>query len=210
MSNRGQIDSVIDDDDELCPLCIEEFDLSDKNFKPCPCGYQICQFCFNNIKTHNEEGRCPNCRRVYDESTIQYKVPDADEFKADLALKHRKAAAAKKKEVEKREIEASSRKNLAGVRVVQKNLVYVIGLNPTIRDESQLLQTLRGPEYFGQYGDIEKIVVSKAKPGGNPNQGIGVYVTFARKVDAATCITAVDNSLNGDRVLRYVFNRVFV
>ncbi|OJJ45359.1 hypothetical protein ASPZODRAFT_134004 [Penicilliopsis zonata CBS 506.65] len=202
MSNRQQIDSVIDDDDEFCPLCIEEFDLSDKNFKPCPCGYQICQFCYNNIKTHSEEGRCPNCRRVYDESAIQYKVPDADEFKADLALKHRKAAAAKKKEAEKREIEASSRKNLAGVRVVQKNLVYVIGLNPTIRDESQLLQTLRGKEYFGQYGDIEKIVVSKAKPGGNPNQGIGVYVTFLRKTDAATCIGAVDGSVNGDRVLR--------
>ncbi|KAJ5105706.1 hypothetical protein NUU61_003053 [Penicillium alfredii] len=167
MSNRQQIDSVIDDDDEFC-----------------------------------EEGRCPNCRRSYDDSTIQYKIPDAEEFKADLALKHRKAAAAKKKESEKREIEASSRKNLAGVRVVQKNLVYVIGLNPTIRDENQLLQTLRGREYFGQYGDIEKIVVSKAKPGGNPNQGIGVYVTFTRKADAATCITAVDGSANGDRVLR--------
>ncbi|EER41497.1 CCR4-NOT core complex subunit Not4 [Histoplasma capsulatum H143] len=202
MSSRAQNDTVIDDDDESCPLCIEEFDLSDKNFKPCPCGYQICQFCYNNIKTHSEEGRCPNCRRVYDESTIQYRVPDVDEFKADLALKHRKAAAAKKREAEKREIEASSRRNLAGVRVVQKNLVYVIGLNPTIRDESQLLQTLRGDQYFGQYGDIEKIVVSKAKPGGNPNQGIGVYVTFARKADAATCIAAVDGSPNGDRVLR--------
>ncbi|KAJ6069845.1 hypothetical protein N7499_011732 [Penicillium canescens] len=202
MSSHSLIDSVIDDDDEFCPLCIEEFDLSDKNFKPCPCGYQICQFCYNNIKTHSEEGRCPNCRRGYDESTIQYKIPDAEEFKADLALKHRKAAAAKKKEAEKREIEASSRKNLAGVRVVQKNLVYVIGLNPTIRDENQLLQTLRGREYFGQYGEIEKIVVSKAKPGGNPNQGIGVYVTFSRKTDAATCINAVDGSGNGDRVLR--------
>lgn len=186
---------------------------------------QICQFCYNNIKTHSEEGRCPNCRRPYDDSTIQYKIPDAEElviihyplfqpdvpsltcfrsfrFKADLALKHRKAAAAKKKEAEKREIEASSRKNLAGVRVVQKNLVYVIGLNPTIRDENQLLQTLRGRDYFGQYGDIDKIVVSKAKPGGNPNQGIGVYVTFSRKADAATCIAAVDGSVNGDRVLR--------
>ena len=121
-----------------------------------------------------------------------------------MALKHRKAAAAKKKEVEKREIEASSRQNLAGVRVVQKNLVYVIGLNPSIRDENQLLQTLRTREYFGQYGDIDKIVVSKAKPGGNTNQGIGVYVTYATKNDAATCIAAVDGSPNGDRVLRYV------
>lgn len=53
-----QQDTVIDDDEEtwfvevsddhsslltlyLSPLCIEEFDLSDKNFKPCPCGYQV-------------------------------------------------------------------------------------------------------------------------------------------------------------------------
>ena len=68
MSSRTQHDSVIDDDEELwyvgrrsrrqrcvrgldltgllilvllSPLCIEEFDLSDKNFKPCPCGYQV-------------------------------------------------------------------------------------------------------------------------------------------------------------------------
>jgi CCR4-NOT transcription complex subunit 4 len=78
----------------------------------------------------------------------------------------------------------------------------VIGLNPTIRDENQLLMTLRGPEYFGQYGEIDKIVVSKAKPGGNPNQGIGVYVTYATRADAATCIASVDGSPNGDRVLR--------
>lgn len=88
--------------------------------------------------------------------------------------------------------------------MVQKNLVYVIGLNPTARDENQLLQTLRGDKYFGQYGEIDKIVVSKAKPGGNPNQGIGVYVTFTRKEDAATCIACVDGSSNGTRILRLV------
>lgn len=26
------------------PLCVEEFDLSDKNFRPCPCGYQVSTF----------------------------------------------------------------------------------------------------------------------------------------------------------------------
>jgi len=29
------------DEDEVCPLCCEEFDLSDKNFIPCPCGYRV-------------------------------------------------------------------------------------------------------------------------------------------------------------------------
>ena len=101
-------------------------------------------------------------------------------------------------------MENSSRRNLAGVRVKQQNLVYIIGLIPSIRDEQALLQTLRGPDYFGQYGEIEKIVVSKAKPGA-ANQGIGVYVTYARKEDAALCINSVDGSLNGERVLRAQF-----
>lgn len=77
----------------------------------------------------------------------------------------------------------------------------MIGLVPTIRDEGALLQTLRGQDYFGQYGEIEKIVVSKAKPGAI-NQGIGVYVTYTTKDAAADCIRAVDGSMNGDRILR--------
>lgn len=115
--------------------------------------------------------------------------------------KNKKQAAAKRKETEKKEVENSTRRNLAGVRVKQQNLVYVIGLEPTKKDESMLLETLRGKDYFGQYGDIEKIVVSKAKAGAT-NQGIGVYVTFKRKEDAATCIEAVDGSSNGERILR--------
>ena len=128
-------------------------------------------------------------------------MPTAEEFKLDLQNKNRKQAAAKRKETEKREVETSSRRSLAGIRVKQTNLVYVIGLIPTIKDETSLLQTLRGPDYFGQYGEIEKIVVSKAKAS-SASQGIGVYVTYTRKEDAALCIQTVDGSMNGDRVLR--------
>lgn len=40
--SRTQHDQVIDDDEEeTCPLCVEEFDLMDKGFRPCPCGYQV-------------------------------------------------------------------------------------------------------------------------------------------------------------------------
>ena len=77
----------------------------------------------------------------------------------------------------------------------------MIGLEPTKKDETTLLETLRGKDYFGQYGDIEKIVVSKAKAGAT-NQGIGVYVTFRRKEDAAVCIDCVDGSMNQEKVLR--------
>lgn len=30
-----------DDEEEICPLCCETLDLTDKNFFPCPCGYQV-------------------------------------------------------------------------------------------------------------------------------------------------------------------------
>ncbi|KAF2798462.1 hypothetical protein K505DRAFT_233199 [Melanomma pulvis-pyrius CBS 109.77] len=203
MSRIQQDQFVDDDEDECCPLCVEEFDLSDRNFRPCPCGYQICQFCFNNIKT-TMNGLCPACRRPYDESTIEFKNITPEEMakhKQQIAQKAKKNAALRQKEAQKAEADSLSRKHLAGLRVVQKNLVYVTGLTPTIR-EDRLLDTLRGPDYFGQYGKIIKIVVSKAKENAQHMQSVGVYVTFARKEDAAACITAVDGSQNGERTLR--------
>ncbi|PQE21448.1 RNA recognition domain-containing protein [Rutstroemia sp. NJR-2017a BBW] len=194
-------DSFIDEDEDTCPLCVEEFDLSDKNFQPCPCGYQ---FCFNNIK-NNINGLCPACRRPYDEKTIKWKVVTQEEmaqFKANIQKNAKKKAEQRQKEAQKREVESLNRKHLSGLRVVQKNLVYVMGLSPSIR-EDELLNTLRGDKYFGQYGKIIKIVVSKAKNDSAQNSGsLGVYVTFARKEDAARCIAAVNGSQNGDRVLR--------
>ncbi|KAL8728091.1 MAG: hypothetical protein Q9166_005616 [cf. Caloplaca sp. 2 TL-2023] len=200
MANRIQEDAFMDDSDDSCPLCVEEFDLSDKNFRPCPCGYQVCQFCYNNIK-NNMNGLCPACRRPYDEKNIQWKIISPEEQKADIAAQARKKAMARQKESERRQVESSNRKHLSGIRVIQKNLVYVVGLSPQSREED-LLQTLRGDQFFGQYGKIIKIVVSKAKANVGGNSSIGVYVTFARKQDAASCIAAVDGSVNGDRTLR--------
>jgi hypothetical protein len=41
--------TMSDDESELpsCPLCMEELDATDKNFHPCPCGYQICAWCWH-------------------------------------------------------------------------------------------------------------------------------------------------------------------
>ncbi|KAF1845516.1 uncharacterized protein K460DRAFT_286779 [Cucurbitaria berberidis CBS 394.84] len=203
MSRLQQDQFVDDEEEECCPLCVEEFDLSDRNFRPCPCGYQICQFCFNNIKT-TMNGLCPACRRPYDEATIEWKTISPEEMakhKQQIAQKAKKNAQIRQKEAQKAEADSLSRKHLAGLRVVQKNLVYVTGLTPTIR-EDRLLDTLRGEDYFGQYGKIIKIVVSKARENAHHQQSVGVYVTFARKHDAEACIKAVDGSQNGDRTLR--------
>jgi CCR4-NOT transcription complex subunit 4 len=122
------------------------------------------------------------------------------QFKANIQKNAKKKQEQRLKEAQKREVESLNRKNLSGLRVVQKNLVYVVGLSPGI-PEQEILSTLRGDKYFGQYGKIIKIVVSKNKQG-DAGQPLGVYVTFARKEDAARCIAAVNGSQNGDRILR--------
>lgn len=133
-------------------------------------------------------------------------------IKADQNKKNRQQNERRKLEAQRREIDALNRKHLSGLRVIQKNLVYVTGLNPRIPEED-LLQTLRGKDYFGQYGKIVKIVVNKrttaqggsgngVHQGGGGSQGLGVYVTFAKKEYAQLCIDAVDGSPNGDRTLR--------
>ncbi|RWA04129.1 hypothetical protein EKO27_g10976 [Xylaria grammica] len=197
-------DTFFDDEDDTCPLCIEEFDLSDRNFRPCPCGYQICQFCFNNLK-NNLNGLCPACRRPYDDKDVKWKVVTREEeaeFRANIQKNQKKRASEQRqKEVQKREAERENRKNLQGVRVVQKNLVYVTGLTPTIR-EDELLKTLRKPEFFGQYGNIQKISISNRKSSDGQQQSLGVYVTFDKPEDADKCIAAVHGSQNGDRVLK--------
>lgn len=105
------------------------------------------------------------------------------------------------KEVQKRDAEKDARKNLVGIRVVQKNLVYVTGLTPTVR-EDELLKTLRQPQFFGQYGNIQKISISNRKNSDGQNQSLGIYVTFEKTEDARRCIEAVNGSQNGDRVLK--------
>ncbi|EGX95713.1 CCR4-NOT core complex subunit Not4, putative [Cordyceps militaris CM01] len=197
-------DSIIDEEEEVCPLCIEEFDLSDKNFRPCPCNYQVCQFCFNNIK-NNMNGLCPACRQPYNENTIKWKVVTQEEvaqFRANIQRNQKKRVQEQRqKEVMKREAERENRKNLVGVRVVQKNLVYITGLAPTVR-EDELLKTLRKPEFFGQYGNIQKISISNRKSADGQLHSLGIYVTFETPEEALRCISAVHCSNNGDRVLK--------
>jgi CCR4-NOT transcription complex subunit 4 len=124
-------------------------------------------------------------------------------FKLNAQKKAKKTQELRQKEVQKKEVESLNRKHLSGLRVIQKNLVYVVGLSPNI-PEQEILQTLRGDKYFGQYGKISKIVVSSKKPGdvGPNGPSMGVYVTFENNADAQRCIAAVNGSQNGDRTLR--------
>ncbi|KZO95169.1 hypothetical protein CALVIDRAFT_555866 [Calocera viscosa TUFC12733] len=175
-------------EDNECPLCLEEMDLSDMNFKPCPCGYQICRFCWHHIKT-NLNGKCPACRRDYTEEAVEFKPVGKDDQKR-LAQKKRQ------KEKERRDLDTLGRRHLTNVRIVQRNMIYVTGIGQRFAKE-ELLPTLRSSEYFGQYGKITKILLVKRTPLTNSasrDAVVGLYINYYRREDAARAIAAVDGA----------------
>ncbi|KAK3086925.1 transcriptional repressor general negative regulator of transcription subunit 4, partial [Teratosphaeriaceae sp. CCFEE 6253] len=84
----------------------------------------ICHFCWNNIK-NQMNGLCPACRRPYEDKNVQFQAITPDEiaaYKIRQAQKQKRNQAALQKEKQKAEADHLSRKHLAGMRVVQKNL----------------------------------------------------------------------------------------
>ncbi|KAJ8662682.1 hypothetical protein O0I10_001646 [Lichtheimia ornata] len=184
---------VSDDEDLDCPLCMEEFDIADRNFRPCPCGYQICRFCWHHIKS-NLNGRCPACRRTYTDQIVQFIPVSKDEI-----VRFQKEK--KEKERQHKDMKDSSRKHLSNVRVVQKNLVYVLGLSSKHANAEN--------ELFKKYGKIAKLVVSKrttthqsSSSNGSQTSSVGIYITYQRKDDAAKAIAGINGSTFDGRSLR--------
>lgn len=93
------------------------------------------------------------------------------------------------------------------IRVIQKNLVYIIGIPQRFADEA----VLRRHEFFGQFGGIKKIIINKrtgsdsrseAKPA---ESTASAYVTFSTAFEARWCIQEVDESVLDGRVLRCTY-----
>eukprot|EP00242_Pyramimonas_sp_CCMP2087_P008167 CAMPEP_0198205246 /NCGR_PEP_ID=MMETSP1445-20131203/8757_1 /TAXON_ID=36898 /ORGANISM="Pyramimonas sp., Strain CCMP2087" /LENGTH=301 /DNA_ID=CAMNT_0043877475 /DNA_START=591 /DNA_END=1492 /DNA_ORIENTATION=+ len=53
-----------EEEEPHCPLCVEPLDETEKQFRPCPCGYQVCLFCYDRLKLELK-GLCPSCRTPY-------------------------------------------------------------------------------------------------------------------------------------------------
>lgn len=178
-----------------CPLCLEEMDISDLNFKPCPCGYQICRFCFHHIK-ENLNNRCPACRATYEDATVEFKAIKPDELK--------RLQAAKKLRDKRRKDEAANVKNMVNIRVRQRTQVHIQGMTSKIANEDTVGQ-LKGPDHFGQYGKVQKIYLSKrnstvTQPAStHPHyQALNVYVHYRTAAEATACIQAMDGTTTPD------------
>ncbi|XP_010211196.1 PREDICTED: CCR4-NOT transcription complex subunit 4 isoform X5 [Tinamus guttatus] len=174
-----------------CPLCMEPLEIDDINFFPCTCGYQICRFCWHRIRT-DENGLCPACRKPYPEDPAVYKPLSQEELQR---IKNEK----KQKQNERKQKISENRKHLASVRVVQKNLVFVVGLSQRLADP----EVLKRPEYFGKFGKIHKVVINNSTSyAGSQGPSASAYVTYIRSEDALRAIQCVNNVVVDGRTLK--------
>ncbi|XP_076160222.1 CCR4-NOT transcription complex subunit 4 isoform X3 [Ptiloglossa arizonensis] len=174
-----------------CPLCMEPLEVDDLNFFPCTCGYQICRFCWHRIRT-DENGLCPACRKAYSENPADFKPLSMEEIARLKAEKRLKDQQRKQRVTE-------NRKHLANVRVVQKNLVFVVGLPLRLADAD----VLKRHEYFGKFGKIHKVVINQSTSyAGSQGPSASAYVTYQRQEDALRAIEAVNNVVMDGRTIK--------
>lgn len=181
----------VGDEPVECPLCMEPLEIDDINFFPCTCGYQICRFCWHRIRT-DENGLCPACRKQYPEDPAEFKPLTDDELQN---IKRER----KQKECQRKQKAAENRKHLANVRVVQKNLVFVVGLSQRLADP----EVLKKHDYFGRFGKIHKVVINQSTSyAGSQGPSASAYVTYVRPEDALKAILAVNNVHVDGRTLK--------
>ncbi|CAA7032111.1 unnamed protein product [Microthlaspi erraticum] len=187
--------------EKTCPLCAEKMDLTDQQLKPCQCGYQICVWCWHHIVDMAEkdqtEGRCPACRTPYDKEKIVGMTVDFDSLASEGNIERKKVQKSKSKPSE-------GQRELTSVRVIRRNLVYVVGLPINLADEDLLYHK----EYFGQYGKVLKVSMSRTASGviqQFPNSTCSVYITYAKEEEAVRCIQAVHGFILDGKALKACF-----
>ena len=95
----------------------------------------------------------------------------------------------------------TSAPELSNARIIQRNLVYVTGLGPDIADEALLAQE----EYFGQYGQIKKIIITKDKVFNSKvpyEPSYSAYITYASDKEASLAIQTVGEVIREDRIIK--------
>uniref|UniRef100_A0A915ECQ3 CCR4-NOT transcription complex subunit 4 n=1 Tax=Ditylenchus dipsaci TaxID=166011 RepID=A0A915ECQ3_9BILA len=179
--------------DKECPLCMEAFD-EDINFFPCNCQYQICRFCWHRLKT-DDTGLVilPSCRQPFPDDPVNFQPLSSEQ------IKKIKTGKKKQKSQQQQKTKLSEcRKYLSAYRVLQKNLVYVVGLSQRMADAD----LLRKADFFGKFGKISKIAVVPNNANSFQSTSYTAYVTYVKTDDALRAIQTVNNLPVDGRLLK--------
>lgn len=91
------------------------------------------------------------------------------------------------------------------IRIIKRNLVYVIGLDPKIANKEILMTK----NYLGQYGKITRLLVNinKAYNPTNSNQGpsYSAYINYSTEQEAALAILSIDSSTYNGKQIKAAF-----
>jgi len=90
---------------------------------------------------------------------------------------------------------------LSKLRIIQKNLVHFQGFPDNIADKNLLAEK----EYFGQYGNILKIVVVSKYDEVSKKKSKSAYITFSTNEEAAYAILSVDSIEIDGQIVRAFF-----
>ena len=141
------------------------------------------------------------------QATVQTNVPHAKGLassrtaKAQTSKIQASSTAGTKTSSSKPPLTPAERRALVDVRVIQYNLVYVIGLSPKIANE----ETLRSHEYFGQYGKIVKLVVNRSHMRNGAHNSASAYITYEKKEAARESIASVNGFYLDERTVKASF-----
>jgi len=112
------------------------------------------------------------------------------------------------KQITRRNLEFDKIEKMSQERILQKNVVYVIGLTNKLAQK----EILQHQKYFGQYGNITKILTNKPKTfvksslASNDNCNSS-YIYYSKASEAAIAILAVDNFKVDNTYLKTSFGR---
>ena len=91
--------------------------------------------------------------------------------------------------------------SLSKIRIIKKNLVHVHGFPPSLANTEKLSQI----GYFGQYGKIQKILLSSKINSETNKKTFSVYITYSNEKEASYAILAVDSLLIEGKLIRVFF-----
>ena len=92
-------------------------------------------------------------------------------------------------------------KQLSKQRIIQKNLVHFQGFPDRLYDK----ELLCSQEYFGQYGDITKIILTNKIDKKSNKKSNSAYLTFTTSQQAAYAVLSVDSIKIDNQLVRAFF-----